>query len=226
MKLSAEVLARAVGMTTAAAQAWVDPLNAAVLRFSLAGTRNRLAMFLAQVGHESAGFARLVENLNYSAQGLATTWPNRFGEKNAAGRYIRLPNGRNKPNAQAESIARQPERIANAVYSGRMGNGPVASGDGWKYRGRGLIQLTGKDLYIACGRAIGLDLAFQPHMLERPQWAALSAGWYWSERGLNALADAGDVRSVTRVVNGGEHGLEDRRQRFARAHLALGEVLP
>ncbi len=224
-RLCADVLAAAVGISAAAAAEWVAPINEAIRRFSLASTLNRLAMFLAQVGHESGGFSRLAENLNYSAQGLAAVWPNRFGEKDAAGRYIHLPSGRRKPNAQAEAIARRPEQIANQVYANRMGNGPAASGDGWKYRGRGLIQLTGKDLYIACGRAIGLDLAFQPHLLERPQWAALSAGWYWSERGLSVPADAGDVVRVTRMVNGGEHGLADRQARFERARKALSGVL-
>ena len=225
MRLPADLVAKAAGLSPAAAAAWAEPLGEAIARFSLAATRNRLAMFLAQVGHESAGFSRLVENLNYSAQGLATTWPSRFAEKDAAGRYVRLANGRNKPNDKAMAIARQPELIANQVYANRMGNGPAVSGEGWKYRGRGLIQLTGKDLHIACGRAIGLDLAFQPHLLERPQWAALSAGWYWADRGLNPVADSGDVRRVTRLVNGGEHGLADRQQRFERAHKALGEVM-
>jgi putative chitinase len=225
MKLSADLLARAAGLSPAAAAVWVDPLNEAAKRFALAATRNRLAMFLAQVGHESAGFSRLAENLNYSAQGLAATWPSRFAEKDAAGRYVHLANGRNKPNDKALAIARQPELIANQVYANRMGNGPAISGDGWKYRGRGLIQLTGRDLYNACGRAIGLDLTFQPHLLERQQWAALSAGWYWLERGLNPVADGGDVRCATRMINGGEHGLADRQQRFERANKALGEVM-
>lgn len=225
MKLSADLLARAAGLSPAAAAVWVDPLNDAAKRFALAATRNRLAMFLAQVGHESAGFSRLTENLNYSAQGLATTWPSRFAEKDASGRYVRLANGRNKPNDKALAIARQPELIANQVYANRMGNGPAVSGEGWKYRGRGLIQLTGKDLHIACGRAIGLDLAFQPHLLERPQWAALSAGWYWADRGLNSVADTGDVRRVTRLVNGGEHGLADRQARFELACEALAGVM-
>ncbi|MCY1366727.1 hypothetical protein D9M69_536330 [compost metagenome] len=184
-------------------------------------------MFLAQVAHESDGFKAMVENLNYSADGLANTWPSRYAEKGADGQYVKVMVGgrpRNKPNAKAQALHRQPESIANDTYASRMGNGPVASGDGWRFRGRGLIQLTGRDLYTACGRGIGLDLAQQPHLLERPHWAALSAGWYWSQRGLNAPADAGNVLSATKIINGGENGLDDRRARFDRAKKALASA--
>lgn len=224
MKLTDELLARAAGCSLATAREWVEPVNAAVERFSLGASVNRLAMFLAQVAHESAGFQAMVENLNYSADGLANTWPSRYAEKGADGKYLKVQVGgqpRNKPNAKALALHRKPEAIANDAYASRMGNGPAVSGDGWKFRGRGLIQLTGRDLYVACGRGIGLDLALQPHLLERPQWAALSAGWYWSQRGLNRPADEGDVRACTRIINGGENGLNDRKARFERALKAL-----
>lgn len=224
MKLTPELLAKAAGCPLPVAQAWAGPINEAVARFSLAANVDRLAMFLAQTGHESGGFSSLVENLNYSADGMANTWPSRFAEKGADGKYLKVTVGnrlRNKPNAKAESLHRKPEAIANNVYASRMGNGPIASGDGWAFRGRGLIQLTGRELYIGCGRGIGLELAMQPHLLERPQWAALSAAWYWSQRGLNAPADAGNVAQATKIINGGDIGLDDRRARFERARKVL-----
>src|SRR5690606_6779021 len=117
--------------------------------------------------------------LNYSAQGLAAIWPARF--RGADG----------KPNARALALARKPEAIANAVYGGRLGNGPEASGDGWRYRGRGVIQTTGRANYRETGRALGVDLEGIPQLLEQPRYAALSAAWFWAEHGLNELADAG-----------------------------------
>jgi putative chitinase len=143
-----------------------------------------------------------VENLNYSADALLRTWPSRFNAETAA------------------KMARKPEAIANYVYGGRLGNG--ADGDGWKYRGRGLIQLTGKGNYRAAGIALGLDLIGNPDLLEKPEAASLSAAWFWKTNGLNALADANDVAVVTRKINGGLNGLSDRLERFDRAARALG----
>lgn len=180
-------------------------------------TPARVAAFLAQVAHESADFTRVTENLNYSAFGLASTWPSRF----------RLPNG--QPNELAHALHRNPIAIANHVYANRMGNGDVASEDGWRYRGRGLKQLTGRANYAACGEGIGLDLIGHPELLEEPDAAVESACWYWREHGLNALADAGDFEGVTRRINGGliGHGtLDDDRDcdrvdYYARALRAL-----
>ncbi|MGY2160982.1 glycoside hydrolase family 19 protein, partial [Pseudomonas tolaasii] len=152
---------------------------------------------IAQVGHESGQLTRLVENLNYSADGLMKTWPSRFD----------LP--------RATAAARKPEQIANIAYGGRMGN--AAPGDGWKYRGRGLIQVTGKSNYTACGDALGLDLASSPERLEQPQYAALSAAWYWATNGLNTLADGGDLKGITQRINGGQTGAADRADLYARA---------
>ncbi|MNG03116.1 Chitinase class I [compost metagenome] len=128
----------------------------------------------------------VVENLNYSAQGLMKTWPSLFDTQLAA------------------EYARQPERIANVAYNARMGN--TAPGDGWKYRGRGLIQITGKNNYIACGEALGMDLLTTPSLLETPKGAALSAAWYWDSRNLNALADAGDIQNIGSLINTGRRG--------------------
>lgn len=180
----------------------------AVIRFSLT-TPTRQSAFLAQAAHESAGFTRLTENLNYSATGLAATWPGRF--RGADG----------QPNALARALNRRPEAIANVVYANRMGNGPEASGDGWRYRGRGLLQITGRAQYERCGAALGLPLVEQPDLLAQPEPAVLSAAWFWQVNGLNELADAGDFEAITRRINGGLNGLAERRALWAKFREAL-----
>lgn len=194
-------LARATGMAPALVPLWAKALTAAMEQFAI-NTPRRQAHFLAQVGHESGGFRTLTENLNYSAEGLLKTWPSRFNPTTAA------------------AMARKPEQIANYVYGGRMGN--TAAGDGWNYRGRGLIQLTGKSNYREAGNALGLDLINHPELLERPEGAALSAAWFWSKNGLNGLADGGALEAIGRRINGGSNGQADRAARFLRAAQALG----
>jgi putative chitinase len=174
-----------------AAGVFVSALNDAMDRFKITG-RLRVAAFLAQIGHESGQLRTLVENLNYSAEGLIRTWPTRFNLLTAT------------------NCARKPEKIANIVYASRMGNGPAVTGDGWKYRGRGLVQITGWVNYQACGAGLSLDLLTKPELLEQPVYAALSAAWFWSSNGLNELADAGKFEAITRKVNGGLNGLADR----------------
>ena len=175
---------------------FVPVLNTAMNRYAIVGSM-RAAAFIAQIGHESGQLTRLAENLNYSAEGLMKTWPSRFDL------------------VRATAAARKPEQIANIVYGGRMGN--TEPGDGWKYRGRGLIQVTGKTNYAACGEALGADLINRPELLEQPQYAALSAAWFWSVNGLNTLADAGDLRKITQRINGGQNGAADRAELYARA---------
>ncbi|MGH8329358.1 MAG: glycoside hydrolase family 19 protein [Pseudomonas sp.] len=221
MKLNVDILREAVGCSASVAQAWVEPISLAVDRFGLSAGLERLAMFLAQTSHESGGLSVLAENLNYGAEGLAATWKSRYAEKDAAGGYLRGADGKYRPNALALSLARNPEKIANNCYANRMGNGSSSSGDGWAFRGRGLIQLTGREQYVACGRGIGADLVAQPHLLETPKHAALSAGWYWSQYGLNKPADKGDVGAATKIINGGDTGLADRAKRYERALEAL-----
>lgn len=202
--LSIASLSTAASMTAADAARWLPHVGEAAARFDFTAPP-RLAMWIAQCGHESLGFRTLVENLNYSAPALRTTWPTRFPTDSMAVEY-----------------ARQPEKIANHVYANRMGNGPPASGDGWRFRGRGLIQLTGRDNYRTCGAALGVDLEAEPDLLATPRFAALSAGWFWQSRGLGLLADAGDILAVTKRINGGTHGLADRTARWQRAKTALG----
>jgi putative chitinase len=205
MNLTPDKLAAAAGIDSGVAARWADALNAAMSHFSI-NTPRRAAHFIAQLGHESAGFRRVVENLNYSAERLAAVWPARF----AAG---------NLPNDLARSIARNPEAIANSAYGGRMGNDK--QGDGWRYRGRGLIMLTGKDSYKQASDATGIDLIGHPDYLETTDIAAMVAGWYWSTKGLNSMADIDNLEGITRRINGGTIGMDDRRARYARAAKVL-----
>ncbi|MFJ4118285.1 glycoside hydrolase family 19 protein [Pseudomonas psychrophila] len=175
---------------------FVPVLNTAMSRYQIVGTK-RIAAFLAQIGHESGQLTRLVENLNYSVNALRRTWPSRFDA------------------GLASTVARKPEQIANIAYGNRMGN--TSPGDGWKYRGRGLIQITGKNNYRACGEALGLDLIAQSELLEKPQHACMSAAWFWASNGLNTLADAGKFDVITQRINGGQNGAEDRQTLYVRA---------
>ena len=178
---------------------WLEPLTAAFTRFEI-NTPERQAAFIGQCAHESANFKTLQENLNYSAKGLNATWPSRFPSE-----------------AEAQPYHRQPEKIANKVYSGRMGN--LEDGDGWKYRGRGLIQLTGKDNYRLASDALGVDFIADPDLVLTKEYAALTAAWYWNKRGLNKEADAKDFTGMTKKINGGVIGLADR---VAHINTALG----
>jgi len=165
----------------------------------------RRAHFLAQVAHESGGFRRLVENLSYGAAGLVSTWPSRFTKDTAP------------------AYARQPERIANKVYANRLGNGDEASGDGWRYRGRGYIQLTGKANYAEYSHRVFRDdrLVRDPGLAAQPETAAKLAGAYWQAKGLSALADADDLKTITRRINGGLIGLADRAKWLAKFKEAI-----
>jgi putative chitinase len=176
---------------------WLEPLQETFEKYQI-NTPKRQACFIGQCMHESGGFKFLRENLNYSAKALMATWPSRFPEIDVAEQY-----------------ARQPEKIANKVYSGRMGN--TEDGDGAKFIGRGLIQLTGKDNYKAFGEAIGEDLVANPQLVEQPRYAALSAGWFWNKRGLNALADIMDITTLTVRINGGKIGIDDRIAKINKA---------
>ena len=178
---------------------WVPILERFMSQYNI-NTKERIAMFLAQASHESAGFSRLVENLNYSAEGLAKVWPSRYAEKG-------------KPNALALSIARKPELIANHTYANRMGNSTPESGDGWKYRGRGIFQLTGKSNYDAFFKDTGV--AATPDDLTDPTYAVLSACWFWNKNRLNAISDTKDVERCTRVINGGLVGLDHRKKLYS-----------
>lgn len=189
MDISIGVIKTGTGCDDSHATTWQPYIQAACDKFEI-NTQRRIAAFLANVGVESNSLRTLVENLNYSAQGLANTWPSRF--KGSDG----------KPNALANSIQRQPEPIANNVYASRLGNGDVASGDGWRYRGQGPIQLTGKANMEKCGAAIGLDLVSDPSQLQQPPAGSLSAAWFFATNGCNESADKNDFAGVVKHING------------------------
>lgn len=176
---------------------WAGALNAILPGYAI-NTPLRVAAFLAQCGHESEGFTALRENLNYSATALIATWPKRF------------------PPEVANSYARRPEAIANRAYASRMGNSDEASGDGWRYRGRGVIQLTGKGNYSDFARSVGRTLDEVVPYLETKQGAVDAAGWYWKTRDINPLADAEKFKAVTLAINGGMNGYDDRLARYER----------
>ena len=188
---------------------WIDAVVATCQEFEI-NTPQRIAGFLAQTSHESGGYTMLSENLNYRATTLAACWPNRFAVLGPDKKPIKK-DGKLVPTAVANSIAGKPELIANLVYSSRMGNGPAESGEGWLYRGRGLKQLTGKFNYEKCGSVLNLDLVLQPDLLLEPMAAARSAGWFWKANNLSAFADVGDIKGMTKKINGGYIGLEARQ---------------
>jgi putative chitinase len=209
----------AAGVKQATAEKWADAVSAACQEFWI-DTPQRIAGFLSQCAHESGGFERLQENLNYSADGMAGIWPKRFAVLGPDKKPIKK-NGKNQPNKFALALHRKPEMIANVVYSGRMGNGPTESGEGWLYRGRGLKQLTGKDNHRACSAGLGVDLVANPDLLLEPVYAARSAAWFWATNKCNKFADAGDIEGLTKKINGGLIGIDDRKKRYASAMSSL-----
>ena len=185
-------------------QEWLEPLNATFAKYDIT-TPIRQASFIGQCSHESNNFKTVEENLNYRPETLMKIWPSRFPDLSTAMKY-----------------AHDQQAIANKVYGGRMGNGVEETGDGWKYHGRGLIQLTGKENYANCGSGIGVDLLSNPGLLADPKYAALSAGWFWNRKQLNSLADSGDYETMTKRINGGIIGLDDRKAKIAKAISVLG----
>jgi putative chitinase len=209
----------AAGVKQPTAEKWVDAVAAACQEFNI-NTPQRIAGFLSQCAHESGGFERLQENLNYSADGMAGIWPRRFAVLGPDNKPIKK-DGKNQPNKFALALHRKPEMIANVVYSSRMGNGPTESGEGWLYRGRGLKQLTGKDNHRACSAGLGVDLVENPDLLLEPVYAARSAAWFWATNKCNNFADAGDIEGLTKKINGGLIGIDDRKKRYASAMSSL-----
>lgn len=182
---------------------WVDPLNETFERFGIV-THNQQAVFIGQCGHECGNFRILEENLNYKAVTLMKLWPKRFPTLEVANAY-----------------AGNPKKIANQVYSSRMGNRDENSGDGYRFRGRGCIQLTGHSNYFHAGKALGVDFVANPDLVSTAKYAALTAGWFWSTHNLNSPADALDHPKVTRIINGGSIGLEQRIRETQQALAVL-----
>ena len=184
---------------------WLDLLNSSLTRNNI-DTTNRIAAIFAQAAHESAEFTRLHESLNYGAAGLLATWPARFTPETA------------------NQYARQQEKIGNKVYANRMGNGDEASGDGWKFKGRGIFQLTGRNNYQVCSMDLYGDdrLLINPELVETPDVALETACWFWNKNQLNTFADSSDIKGMTKIINGGYIGLEDRLARYNSALNVFG----
>jgi putative chitinase len=178
---------------------WVEPLNQTFSRFDIS-TPAQQASFIGQASHESGNFKTLEENLQYRAETLMRVWPKRFPTLEFAKQY-----------------EKNPKKIANSVYSNRMGNRDEASGDGHRFRGRGLFQLTGHSNYFHAGKALGEDFVMNPDLVATPMFAALTAGFFWNTHKLNQYADARDYVTMTVKINGGKIGLADRQKHIAHA---------
>ena len=182
---------------------WVPALNDTFAKFGIATVKQQAA-FIGQCGHECGNFKILEENLNYRAATLMKLWPKRFPTQEIANSY-----------------EKNPKKIANMVYSNRMGNRDEASGDGYRFRGRGCIQLTGHANYFHAGKACGVDFVMDPDLVATPEYAAMTAGWFWSTHGCNPLAEAEDWIALTKKINGGTIGLDDRIKQTQRAVAVL-----
>ena len=203
MKLTVSQLKQMVpGITHA--DHWIEAFDQLLPDYEI-NTPKRIAAFIAQCAHESGGFKFLKENLNYKAESLMKTFPKYFSDRDTANAY-----------------AKQPVKIANRVYASRMGNGDEASGDGYKYCGRGLIQLTGKTNYEWFAASLEISPAEASEYLETFEGAAQSACWFWESNNLNVEADAGDIKKMTKKINGGYIGLDDRIKHYEHALHVLG----
>lgn len=200
MQLTIEQVRQLIPRAAGGPDAWYDSLVETLPLYEI-NTVERIAAFIAQCAHESGGFAILEENLNYKAATLSKIWPQRY------------------PPGVAEQYAGNPEAIANRSYGGRMGNGVEETGDGYAYRGRGLLQLTGRDNYKACSYDLFQDftLLVDPGLLTDPYYALNSACWFWNKNKLNQYADSGDFTTMTKRINGGTIGLEDRIHHYNNA---------
>lgn len=195
----------AAGVSPTQARAFADPIKQAFAAFHI-DTAGRQAAFLAQAIHESAGFSRLEEDLYYrTPERIRAIWPQRVTSL-----------------ADAATLCRNPQTLANRVYANRLGNGDEASGDGWKFRGRGIFQLTGRANYMAAGDSLGQPYKELPQLVAEPLHAAMTAGWYWAAAGCNAMADGAQIDAITRAINGPAMvAADERRSLYDEALRAL-----
>lgn len=201
--LTVEMLTALIPTLGGDAPEWVDAINKACTEYSISDNQT-LGIFLAQTMYESYYFGELVEDLNYSASGLLAVFPKYFPSMEIASQY-----------------ARQPEKIGAHVYANRMGNGDEASGDGYTYRGRGLIQITGRANYTAFATAMNMALDDAVAYLETPEGAAMGAGWFWSTNGLSDLAEQEEFTKITQKINGGLNGLPERKAIWSKVQTIL-----
>ena len=183
---------------------WLKPLNDTFAKYGIDSAK-RQAAFIGQAQHETNNFKNLEEGLNYSASRLMAVWPSRFPSLDVANQY-----------------ANNPEKLANKVYGGRADLGNTEDGDGFKFHGRGIFQLTGRSNVTICGNALGQPFAEHPELLLEPEWACMSAGWFWNKKGLNSLADDESWETMTKRINGGLVGLDDRINKIHKAMDVLG----
>ena len=200
--MNAQQFAEAAKIDLAHAEALIEPMNVAIEKADLS-TPARLAAFIAQCGHESGNFRYMEENLNYKAETLCRTWPSHFNEENA------------------QEYAHNPEKIANRAYAHRMKNGDEESGDGWNYRGRGWLQTTGRAGYEELSDVTQIDFLSNPDAVATPEGAAVSAAVFWEKHNLNHHVDNNDFVGLTKAINGGTIGLEDRMARYEHAMSVL-----
>jgi putative chitinase len=203
-KFTLEQFKECVGGNPPNADSWYEALCVILPDYDI-NTPARLAAFLAQTAHESGGYRAIRENLNYKAESLVKVWPRYFPDM-----------------ATAKAYEKQPEKIANRAYGNRMGNGPEESGDGWKYAGKGLIQLTGKDNYTRYAQSLEMSVEEASEHLTTFEGCVQSAAWFWEANNLNQWADKGDILTLTKRINGGTIGLEDRIKHYNHALHVLG----
>ena len=203
-KFTLEQFKECVGGNPPNAESWYEALCSILPDYDI-NTPARMAAFLAQTAHESGGYRAIKENLNYKAESLCKVWPRYFPDM-----------------ATAKAYEKQPEKIANRAYGGRMGNGPEASGDGWKFAGKGLIQLTGKDNYTRYAESLEISLDEASEHLTTFEGCVQSAAWFWEANNLNQWADKGDILTLTKRINGGTIGLDDRIKHYNHALHVLG----
>jgi len=206
MQITQQQLAACIG-NNPYLEHWTEALNKILPDYDI-DTPQRVAAFIAQAAHESANFTALHENLNYRAETLRKVFPKYFPDDDIAKEYAGLPN--------------KQEAIANRVYANRMGNGTEISGDGFRYCGRGLIQLTGKQNYQAFADSIEIPVEQVPEFLQTFEGAIQSACWFWENNNLNQYADSGDILTMTKRINGGTIGLEDRQKHYTHALQVFG----
>lgn len=183
---------------------FLDPLNETFERFNI-NTHRKQGAFVGQMSHECENFTKFEEGLSYSAERLTKIWPKRFPTLESAQPY-----------------ARNGKALANKVYANRMGNRDEASGDGFRFRGRGAVQLTGYSQYFHASKALGVDFVMEPDLVSTPKYAILTAGWFWDTHKCNEIAETGDWAKLTKTINGGLIGLDDRVKHINHALAVLG----
>ncbi|MCK0098174.1 hypothetical protein MWU38_02155 [Qipengyuania sp. S6317L1] len=197
--IDADLLALVSSKSAAELEQWVAPIQAACANYEITTIR-RVAAFITTLAHEAGFKVGARENMNYSAKRLSQVWPHRYGRRG--------------PNQKAKSLDRNPEAIANDVYANRMGNGPASSGDGWRFRGTGPIQLTGRDNFTAFADHLGIALEEAEALILTVEGGIQSAAWFWDENDINRLADTPGIADETRRINGGTNGIADRKKKF------------